>query len=214
MSSIKAIIFDLDGTLIDSSQDLATSVNYTLRQLQLPEHSTDEIESFVGDGVQKLIVRSLGEMHTEYFEKSLDLFSRHYGEHCTDKTILIPGVSDLLGELSGQYKLAVVTNKSFQFTKKILQFLKIDHYFQEIIGGDTLSAKKPDPVAILYLADKWGLTVDQMVMVGDHVTDIKVGINAGCRTIFYANGIGEARGLTADRTICSMTDLVKSINSF
>ncbi len=213
MNNIKAVIFDLDGTLIDSSQDLATSVNYTLRQLDLPERSLGEIESFVGDGVQKLIVRSLGEKHEEYLEKSLDIFSKHYGDHCTDKTTLIPGISSLLDKLSGQYMLAVVTNKSSKFTLKILYFLNIDHYFQEIIGGDTLSAKKPDPVAIHYLADKWSLNTDEIVMVGDHATDIQVGINAGCRTIFYANGIGEARGLTADRVICSMSDLVSSIDS-
>jgi len=207
MSKIKAIIFDLDGTLIDSVNDLANSVNYTLGRLDLPLHTRDEIKSFVGDGVQKLIKRSLEQTHMEKFEDAFAIFMKHYGVHCTDNTVLYPEVAETISFLEEKYSLAVLTNKSATFSHKILTTLKIDSYFKEVLGGDSLSTKKPDPAGILSLADKWGLAPDQLVMVGDHATDIEVGQRAGCKTVFIEGGIGEKRGLTPDFAINSMDEL-------
>ncbi len=207
MSQIKAIIFDLDGTLIDSVDDLANSVNYTLGRLDLPLHTTEEIKSFVGDGIQKLIKRSLGQTHMEKFDDAFAIFMKHYGTHCTDNTVLYPEVAETISFLAEKYSLAVLTNKSATFSHKILTALKIDSYFKEVLGGDSLPTKKPDPAGILYLADKWGLAPDQLVMVGDHATDIEVGQRAGCKTVFIEGGIGETRGLKPDFVIKSMDEL-------
>lgn len=207
MSQIKAIIFDLDGTLIDSVDDLANSVNYTLGKLDLPLHTTEEIKSFVGDGIQKLIKRSLGQTHMEKFDDAFAIFMKHYGAHCTDNTVLYPKVAETISFLAEKYSLAVLTNKSATFSHKILTALKIDSYFKEVLGGDSLPTKKPDPAGILYLADKWGLAPDQLVMVGDHATDIEVGQRAGCKTVFIEGGIGETRGLKPDFVIKSMDEL-------
>ena len=207
MSQIKAIIFDLDGTLIDSVDDLANSVNYTLGKLDLPLHTTEEIKSFVGDGVQKLIKRSLGQTHMEKFDDAFAIFMKHYGTHCTDNTVLYPEVAETISFLAEKYSLAVLTNKSATFSHKIITALKIDSYFKEVLGGDSLPTKKPDPAGILYLADKWGLAPDQLVMVGDHATDIEVGQRAGCKTVFIEGGIGETRGLKPDFVIKSMDEL-------
>ena len=207
MSQTKAIIFDLDGTLIDSVDDLANSVNYTLGRLDLPLHTTEEIKSFVGDGVQKLIKRSLGQTHMEKFDDAFAIFMKHYGVHCTDNTVLYPEVAETISFLAEKYSLAVLTNKSATFSHKILTALKIDSYFKEVLGGDSLPTKKPDPAGILYLADKWGLAPDQLVMVGDHATDIEVGQRAGCKTVFIEGGIGETRGLKPDFVINSMDEL-------
>lgn len=207
MSQIKAIIFDLDGTLIDSVDDLANSVNYTLGRLDLPLHTTEEIKSFVGDGIQKLIKRSLGQTHMEKFDDAFAIFMKHYGVHCTDNTVLYPKVAETISFLAEKYSLAVLTNKSATFSHKILTALKIDSYFKEVLGGDSLPTKKPDPAGILYLADKWGLAPDQLVMVGDHATDIEVGQRAGCKTVFIEGGIGETRGLKPDFVINSMDEL-------
>ena len=207
MSQIKAIIFDLDGTLIDSVDDLANSVNYTLGKLDLPLHTTEEIKSFVGDGVQKLIKRSLGQTHMEKFDDAFAIFMKHYGTHCTDNTVLYPEVAETISFLAEKYSLAVLTNNSATFSHKILTALKIDSYFKEVLGGDSLPTKKPDPAGILYLADKWGLAPDQLVMVGDHATDIEVGQRAGCKTVFIEGGIGETRGLKPDFVIKSMDEL-------
>ena len=208
MSHIKAILFDLDGTLIDSVTDLANSVNYMLARLSLPCHTTEEIRSFVGDGVQKLIKRSLGQTHMDKFAEAFDAFMAHYSIHCTDNTALYPGVAETLPELTEQYLLGVVTNKSLNFSMKILHTLGIDAYFREVLGGDSLPVKKPDPAGIFFLAEKWGLDPGrEMVMVGDHATDIEVGQRAGCKTVFIEGGIGIIRDLTPDFVIQSMTEL-------
>jgi len=208
MPQTKAILFDLDGTLIDSVTDLANSVNYTLAKIGLPGHTTKEIKSFVGDGVQKLIKRSLGQTHGDKFSDAFTIFMDHYGQHCTDNTVLYQGVTETLQELADLYTLAVLTNKSVKFSKKILATLEISSYFEEVLGGDSLPTKKPDPAGIFYLAEKWDLDpAKEMIMVGDHATDIEVGQRAGCRTIFIEGTIGEARGLVPDLTIQSLTEL-------
>lgn len=208
LDNIKAILFDLDGTLIDSVTDLANSINYMLAQLSLPGHTTDEIRGFVGDGVQKLIKRSLGEPHMDKFADAFAAFMAHYSIHCTDNTVLYPGVAETLPPLTEKYLLGVVTNKSLNFSIKILHTLGINSYFKEVLGGDSLPVKKPDPAGIFFLAEKWGLDPGrEMIMVGDHATDIEVGQRAGCKTVFISGTIGEKRGLTPDFVIDSVRKL-------
>ena len=213
MPQIKAIIFDLDGTLIDSVTDLANSVNYTLAEIGLPGHTRDEIKGFVGDGVHKLIKRSLGQTYMDRFDEAFALFMNYYDQHCTDNTVLYPGVAETLSELAETYSLAVLTNKSVKFSVKILTALGAFTYFKEVLGGDSLPTKKPEPAGILYLAEKWNLKPDQMIMVGDHATDIETGNRAGCKTVFINGGIGETRGLTPDMFINSIDELPNGLNS-
>jgi phosphoglycolate phosphatase len=212
---MKGILFDLDGTLIDSVTDLANSVNYTMAKISLPTHSVEEIRSFVGDGVQKLINRSLGKAHMDKFQDAFTIFMEHYGKHCTDNTTLYPGVAATLPKLAPHYFLGILTNKSLKFTVKILQTLGIDNYFRDVIGGDSLPTKKPDPAGIFLLAEKWRLDVrTDMIMVGDHATDIEVGQRAGCKTVFLAGTIGEKRNLTPDFIIESLADLPGLLTRF
>ena len=208
MSIIKAIIFDLDGTLIDSVTDLAISVNFTLKKIGLPTHTEEEIKGFVGDGVQKLIKRSLGQAHMEKFTEAFGTFMDHYGSHCTDNTTLYPGVKETLPVLAERYYLAILTNKSAVFSHKILAALDVSSYFSEVLGGDSLPTKKPDPAGIFRLAEKWSLDpATEIVMVGDHATDIEVGHRAGCKTVFIDGGIGIPKGLIPDITINSFKEI-------
>jgi len=207
MGRIEAIIFDLDGTLIDSVADLAASVNHTLTTLGHATRSMDEIRSFVGDGVQKLIARSLGDADLAGRERALRIFIDHYDVHLLDHTRLYDGVAATLEALRNDYRLALLTNKGEGFTHKILRGLGVAQYFTAVIGGDTLEVKKPEPAAILHLAELWNIPPARMLMVGDHATDIQVGINAGCRTVFFANGIGWTRGLIPDAVIHAITEL-------
>ncbi len=214
MYKIKAIIFDLDGTLIDSVTDLANSVNFTLAEIGLPGHTTEEIRNYVGDGVQKLIKRSLGQTHLNKFDDAFAIFMAHYGKHCMDNTFLYPKVAETISYLAEKYSLGILTNKSVTFSHKILTALGVNTYFEEVLGGDSLPTKKPDPAGILYLADKWSIDpVNEMVMVGDHATDIEVGQRAGCKTVFIEGGIGEKRGLIPDFVIQSMGELPDLIES-
>lgn len=207
MPRVTAIVFDLDGTLIDSARDLADSVNHALGQHGLPRHPLETIRSYVGDGVIKLIERAIGPGNPDCFDRVLSSFTDHYSRHCTDHTRLYAGVLDTLEFLVQKYSLAVLTNKSQTFSVTILENLGIASCFRAIIGGDTPVGRKPDPGGILTLAAQWNLTPAEFLMVGDHATDIETGRNAGCRTVFYSGGIGETRGLAPDFTIDSLANL-------
>lgn len=204
---IKAIFFDLDGTLIDSLLDLANSVNYGLASQGLPPRTAAEVQRFIGDGVQKLIARAVGEAHHALSAAVLDIFTDHYQAHCTDNTALYDGVAETLLLLQPHYRLGVLTNKSLAFSEKILRTLAIRPFFEEILGGDSLASRKPDPAGLLHLAAKWHLSPAQTVMVGDHATDIRTGRAAGARTVFCRHGIGHAQGMRPDAVIESLREL-------
>ncbi len=158
--------------------------------------------------MQKLIKRALGPTDMEKSDEALAIFMDYYGLHLTDNTVLYPGVAETLPRLAERYRLGVITNKSIKFTIKILQNLGINSYFKEVLGGDSLPTKKPDPAGIFSLADKWGLDPGkEIIMVGDHATDIEVGQRAGCKTVFIEGTIGEMRGLKPDYIIRSVIEL-------
>lgn len=206
-SSIKAVILDLDGTLINSWLDIAHSVNYALGELELPEHSIEVIQGFIGNGMGTLINRALGPEQQHNYDSCLRIFRKHYREHCVVNTRLYPGTQETLDQLSEYYPLFVVTNKPAKFSVYIMEKLGIDHYFKMIIGGDTFPVHKPDPVGLLHIAEKYKFPVNTLVMVGDHHVDVETGKNAGCPTIFCQYGMGEIGDSTPDATIRSISEL-------
>ncbi|MEK6590627.1 MAG: HAD-IA family hydrolase [Nitrospinota bacterium] len=186
--TIELIIFDLDGTLIDSKVDIANAVNFTLRELKLKEVSHELIYSFVGNGVEPLIKRVM-ESVTPPFEKkgsggierALTIFRSYYWDHLMDNTILYPHVIDVIKRLS-EIKKAVVSNKSERFVKKILDGLDIDKYFEIALGGDSIKSKKPHPDILHLVMEKLGVNGRRTLIVGDSAVDIECGKRAGTFT--------------------------------
>jgi len=172
---MKNIIFDLDGTLIDSKLDLANALNRSLEHFGLKPLSNDKIYSFVGNGVRRLIEDALkfrGKL--DLFDGVFNFFLNYYYNHILDNTRLYDGMEEVLDTLRKHgRRLFVVSNKSEIFSKKILRGLEIDHYFEEIVGGDTYLNKKPHPQQILEILKKYDAKSDESIVIGDSENDIE-----------------------------------------
>jgi phosphoglycolate phosphatase len=176
----KVIIFDLDGTLIDSSPDLALAINHMLKTIGREAFTLDEIHHWVGNGAQILVKRALSgstkislDLDEKEFEKALDVFLKFYAKNLAMETVTYPHVLSTLAKLKAHgYKLAIVTNKPFDFVEPILKELKLKEYFEFHLGGDSLKEKKPNPAPLLYVCDKLKVEVAACVMVGDSKNDI------------------------------------------
>jgi len=176
----KVIIFDLDGTLIDSSGDLALAINHMLSTINRSTFTLDEIHNWVGNGAQTLVKRALSgsseiadNIDEAEFQNALDIFLKFYAENLTVETVTYPHVLTTLAKLKEHgYKLVIVTNKPFDFVAPILEGLKLKAYFEFHLGGDSLKEKKPDPAPLLYVCDKLNVSPDECVMVGDSKNDI------------------------------------------
>lgn len=190
LASIRLLVFDLDGTLVDSRTDLCLSVNAMRERLGLGPLPHDRIASYVGRGVTVLVRQALGDQATaEGIEKGLGIFLDHYRRHMLDNTVTYPGVGEALTELGGR-KLAVLTNKPANFSRRMLEGLGIARFFSFIYGGDSFAQKKPDPVGISTLMSDTGALPRETLMVGDSDTDILTGRNAGVWTCGVTYGFG------------------------
>lgn len=176
----KVIIFDLDGTLIDSSPDLALAINHMLQTINRDTFTLDKIHRWVGNGAETLVKRALSgsekissNIDKKEFRNALDIFLAFYAKNLAVETVTYPHVLNTLAQLKEHgYKLAIVTNKPFNFVEPILKALKLQEYFEFHLGGDSLKEKKPDPSPLLFVCDKLNVSVEQCVMVGDSKNDI------------------------------------------
>jgi phosphoglycolate phosphatase len=188
--NIQLLIFDLDGTLIDSAEDLARSVNAMREKMGLPILSHAEIATFVGHGVANLVRRSLGAEAPEgKVQEGIDFFLAYYREHMLDHTVTYAGVREALDELTDR-QLAVLTNKPVRFSELILQGLGIADRFRFIYGGNSFEQKKPDPVGAHKLMNDLQVPPRQTIMIGDSDTDVLTGKNAGIWTCGVTYGFG------------------------
>src|SRR5689334_7217161 len=162
---VDLLIFDLDGTLIESKWDIAASVNLTLEELGLPQRPVEEIFGFVGDGVKKLLRLAVGGDNRVAFEEALAVFRRHYLAHCLDRTVFYPGVEKTLAHFAHKQK-AVATNKSIEYTNVILNGLGAQH-FQFVVGGDNDFGSKPEPGMLLHIVERLNAAKARTVLVGD-----------------------------------------------
>jgi phosphoglycolate phosphatase len=200
----RVLIFDLDGTLIDSRADLAASGNQARAAVGLPPLPLAKVVSFVGDGVDKLIERLVPGAELRAAAKAA--FEEHYRLHCCDATRPFTGLVEALDHLRARgWLLAVATNKPDAFTHAILRGCGIADRFVAVRGGD--GPRKPDPGQLNSILGELAGDAAQSWMIGDHHTDIRAGRAAGCRVLFCGWGMGHADGERVDATAQHPHDL-------
>ena len=192
----KVILFDLDGTLVDSAPDLALAVNHMLKSLEREPFHADTIRSWVGNGAQTLVKRGLSgssvideEIDSELFAKALDIFLGFYAQNLCVSTVTYPNVSATLNALKEKgYRLALVTNKPYDFIDPLLEGLGLTDLFELSLGGDSLAKKKPDPMPLLHVCEHLGVDAAECVMVGDSKNDILAASAADIHSIGVTYG--------------------------
>ncbi len=188
----RLIIFDLDGTLLDTLEDLCDATNYALRAENLPERSLDEVRTFVGNGIRLLIERAVPQgTPPAVTDRAFEVFKAYYAEHCTVKTAPYAGMTEAPRLLKAQgYLLGVVSNKADAPAKAI-----VAHYFpavfDSVVGEREGVRKKPAPDAVFETAKALGCTIDELVYVGDSDVDAMTAQNAGCRCVLVSWGFRE-----------------------
>ncbi|OPY13814.1 MAG: Phosphoglycolate phosphatase [Syntrophus sp. PtaB.Bin001] len=211
MKSVELMVFDFDGTLVDTGKDLVNSVNHTLKQLSLAILPEKKIISFIGDGVQKLIERSLGQSFPGCFEEAMEIFDKYYTEHLLDSTKLYPGIKEVLRHFDEKRKI-IITNKRHHFTVQITDALHITNYFDEIVGADSRPYRKPDSRLVETFIEKYRVPQGKTIVVGDGINDVLLAKNAGVISCAFLNGLGSREDLLSlnpDYTCEEMNDLIK-----
>lgn len=203
------VIFDLDGTLIDSRQDLADAVNWMRSQFNLSPLALEQVVGYIGNGIKLLTERSL-EGSGIAVEQGLPFLKEYYHNHMVDNTCLYPGVAEGLTRLLDRdIKLAVITNKPHSATIKILKELRIYDRFDTIIGGDSGFPLKPDPAPLLHFVKNCAAVPAQSWMCGDHYTDLEAGRRAGMKRCFAAYGFGNPKDEQCEYSVSTFPEFIK-----
>ena len=209
-SEVRALIFDLDGTLIDSKLDLALAVNAALGELGRSPLPHETIFSYVGNGAASLIAQALGEGATEEdCQRTLEFFIKYYSAHKLDNTTLYPGVQETLDALKGM-PMSVYTNKPVRVSRSIIQELRLDGHFRSVYGGNSFERKKPDPMGVESILREFGAAPPQVMFVGDSEIDVQTARNAGTWVCGVTYGFGSHRlaEYPPDILVDSLTELL------
>jgi phosphoglycolate phosphatase len=192
-SEVRALIFDLDGTLIDSKLDLALAVNAALVEMSRSPLPHEQIFSYVGNGAASLIARALGDGATdEDCLRGLEFFIRYYSVHKLDNTTLYPGVLETLEALNGM-PMAILTNKPVGASRGIVEGLGLTGHFRFVYGGNSFERKKPDPLGVEIILREFGAAPTQVLFVGDSEIDVQTARNAGTWACGVTYGFGSHR---------------------
>lgn len=211
MTKIELLIFDLDGTLVDSLRDIAQSVNFTLLKIGLQPLPEKQIQSYVGDGISLLLSRCIQtqrESAESLLKEALRAYERHHTEHCLDYSKLYPDVENVLSHFQNKNKV-IISNKPENFTKKVAKGLGIAPHFDIILGGDSLLEKKPSPMPVLFALDKLGQKPRNAVMIGDGYQDIACGKAAGILTCGVTYGFRSREAVAGADFVVDRLDAIK-----
>jgi phosphoglycolate phosphatase len=209
-SSVRALIFDLDGTLIDSKRDLIHSVNAMLRELGRGELAEDTIAGYIGHGAPQLVASALGTSCTEEEQKhALQFFLGYYEDHKMDTTCAYPGVAETLEKLAA-LPMAVLTNKPVRISARILGVLGLSKFFRVIYGGNSFATKKPDPLGANTILREFRAAPKETLLIGDSEVDIQTARNSGtfAAAVNYGFGIHDRAAHPADVYLDKFADLV------
>jgi phosphoglycolate phosphatase len=211
----RAVIFDLDGTLVDSAGEIASALGRTLRELERPPLPRDEVEALIGRGVRSLVERALQRVGAPAtaLEAALERFEAHYAATVGTEAILFPGVSEGLALLGrAGVGMAVVTNKPRYFTEQLLQRLGVEEAFGAVVAGDDGIQRKPAGDMLLAAARELGCDIDSAIMIGDSDNDILAARDAGCAVWCVPYGYNEGRppeALACDRLVASVEEAAR-----
>lgn len=206
----KLVIFDLDGTLLNTIADLGTAANHTLQELGLPQHTLDEYRLMVGNGMRKLIMRALPDQKAAddaFVDSTLAAFLEYYADHIDVHTTPYPGIPELISALSTQgYRLAVASNKIQAGAERLIARFFPETDFVAVMGNSPIYPLKPDAAVVEYIMSKAGTDKTHTIMVGDSGTDIQTARNAGIPIIAVSWGFRPRHELTAADNIADNTN--------
>lgn len=214
-SGIAAVIVDLDGTILDTAPDLIAATNAVLREVGRPALPAERIVSFVGKGAEVLIHRALtddldGRAAAADHDRAMTAFKRHYSRENGRAARPFPGVVDGLSAFrDAGLRLACVTNKPAMFTEPLLAATRLAPFFELVVSGDTLPAKKPDPMPLVHVADRFGVEPARVVAIGDSLNDAAAARAAGMRVLAVPYGYNEGqdvRSLDVDGIVASLLE--------
>ena len=210
------LVFDLDGTLIDSKLDLVHSVNAMRIMMNLPAIGEEIVASYVGNGAPVLVRRALGKEASDAdAQRALEYFLAYYHDHMLDNTRLYPGVREALDRMrAAGSKMAVLTNKPVRFSRQILDGLGLAPYFRYIYGGNSFENKKPNPAGMGVLLRDFGAAPKQAMLVGDSEVDVQTARNAGtwCCCVTYGLGSDKLSSNPPDLLVGSLTELAACLD--
>ncbi len=213
-SGVRALVFDLDGTLIDSKLDLALSIDATLKHMGRASLPHQTIYGYVGNGAAVLVRRALGDTVTDAeAEEGHRYFLAYYREHMLDNTVAYPGVREAL-ELLEKHPMAVLTNKPVRFSERILEGLGIARYFRYVYGGNSFETKKPDPEGMNILLRDLSVAPREAMIVGDSEVDVRTARNAGTWAcgVSYGLGLEGMREHPPDLMLDNLADLAAHLD--
>ena len=205
---IKLIMFDLDGTLVDTSKDITNALNYAIKPYGLKDLTVEDTIKMIGEGITRLIEKVLSNEKSQWRDEVIKRFLAYYSEHLVDYSSVYPYVRETLEKLNG-YKKAVISNKKENLSMKLLDKLGLLKYFNLVIGSDTTSERKPSPIPVIHVFTKLGIDPHESIIVGDSNYDIEAGKKAGIKTVAVTYGYRERHYLLdADYIIDNIKDLI------